>query len=220
MKLLLAEDERPLSEAVTTLLVHSGYAVDDALDGEEALRLAEENRYDGILLDIMMPKADGLTVLRTLRARGDCTPVLMLTAKSEVDDRVAGLDQGANDYLGKPFSIRELLSRIRAMLRTQEERIPREIRLPDARADRAELTLEGPEGSVSLSAREFALLELLAGDGGKPLARAVLLEKLWDGEADGGAAEVYVSYLRNKLRAVGSASRIAETGDGWCLRTS
>ena len=119
MRLLLAEDERSLSRAIVAILQHSHYSVDAVYDGEEALAYLEAGNYDGLILDLMMPKLDGLTVLRTLRARGSRLPVLILTAKSEISDKVEGLDSGANDYLTKPFSTAELLARIRAMTRSQ-----------------------------------------------------------------------------------------------------
>jgi len=220
-RLLLAEDERQLAEAVAELLRYRGYETDIACDGEEALRMAEETRYDGILLDIMMPKKDGLAVLRALRAQGDVTPVLMLTAKAEVEDRVAGLEQGANDYLTKPFSGKELAARIHAMLRTREELAPQKIYLSNVCANREELALEGPGGSVRLSVREFLLLELLTRSPGKPLTRAEAVEKLWSGEGDEAAAEINADYLRHKLRAVGAGVRLTETEDGvWRLESA
>jgi DNA-binding response OmpR family regulator len=220
-RLLLAEDEAQLADAVATLLRYGGYEVDVARDGAEALERAAQARYDGMILDIMMPRLDGLSALRQLRARGDATPVLLLTAKNEVDDRVAGLDSGANDYLGKPFAIRELLARIRSMTRSQEERTPREVRFAACRANREELTLEGPGGCVSLSNREFALLELLVQAPDKPLTRAFALEKLWPGEADGGAVELHMAFLRSKLGAVRSGAVLAQTAPGeWRLETA
>ena len=122
MRLLLAEDERSLSRAIVAILQHSHYSVDAVYDGEEALAYLEAGNYDGLILDLMMPKLDGLTVLRTLRAKGSRLPVLILTAKSEISDKVEGLDSGANDYLTKPFSTAELLARIRAMTRSQTDR--------------------------------------------------------------------------------------------------
>ena len=170
---------------------------------------------------IMMPKKDGLAVLRALRAQGDVTPVLMLTAKAEVEDRVAGLEQGANDYLTKPFSGKELAARIHAMLRTREELAPQKIYLSNVCANREELALEGPGGSVRLSVREFLLLELLTRSPGKPLTRAEAVEKLWSGEGDEAAAEINADYLRHKLRAVGAGVRLTETEDGvWRLESA
>jgi DNA-binding response OmpR family regulator len=219
MKLLYAEDEIQLSDAVATMLRGYGYEVDAVFDGAEALRMAGENRYDGVILDIMMPKMDGISVLRALRSGGDTTPVLMLTAKSEVADMVEGLDLGANDYLAKPFSIKELTARLRAMLRSYGALAPQEISYADIRADRAEMTLSGGGGTVGLSPREFSMLELLINSRDRGVTRSVFLEKLWGGSGDGGAVDINIAYLRNKLRSVRSLAYIDGGGGEWRIRT-
>ena len=147
MRLLLAEDEKALSKALTAILERNNYSVDAVYDGEEALAYLDADNYDGVILDIMMPKVDGITVLKELRSRGNLLPVLLLTAKSEVDDKVAGLDAGANDYLAKPFHSKELLARIRAMTRTQTAQANSKLQIGNVTLDRATFELTTPTGS-------------------------------------------------------------------------
>ena len=147
MRILLAEDERSLSRAVVALLERNNYAVDAVFDGVEALEYLAAGNYDALILDIMMPRLDGLSVLRRIRAGGNPIPVLMLTAKSEIDDKVAGLDAGANDYLTKPFSTRELLARLRAITRSQMNQVSSKLRFGNVTLDQASFELSGPEGS-------------------------------------------------------------------------
>lgn len=151
MRLLLAEDEKSLSRALVTILGKSHYTVDAVYDGEEALEYLETGNYDGAILDIMMPKMDGLTVLKHLRQRGNLMPVLLLTAKSEIDDKVEGLDLGANDYLTKPFATKELLARIRAMMRTQTSQSDSVLRAGDLSLNRATFELSSGSGSFRLA---------------------------------------------------------------------
>lgn len=147
MRLLLAEDEKALSKALATILERNKYSVDTAYDGQEALEYLDAGNYDGVILDIMMPKVDGITVLREIRKKGNLIPVLLLTAKSEVDDKVLGLDAGANDYLTKPFNARELLARIRAMTRTQTAQADSRLKIGNVTLDRATYELSTPSGS-------------------------------------------------------------------------
>ena len=161
MRLLLAEDEAALSKALTAILERNNYSVDSVCDGQAALEYLESDNYDGVILDIMMPKLDGITVLRKLRQKGSLVPVLLLTAKSEVDDKVLGLDAGANDYLTKPFHSRELLARIRAMTRTQTAHPDSQLQMGNVVLNRASFELSTPSGSYRLANKEFQMMEML-----------------------------------------------------------
>ena len=221
MKLLFAEDTRDLNRAVTVLLTREGYDVDSAADGEEALNYIKTESYDGIILDIMMPKVDGLTVLSELRARHILTPVLLLTAKAEVDDRVAGLDAGADDYLPKPFAMKELLARVRAMTRRSRTYGDEPLRRGDLALDPATFALCA-KNTVRLSVKEFELLHALLSNPDAALSTETLLERVWreEPEAQTDTVWLYVSYLRGKLRAVGSAAGIdGERGGSFRLKT-
>ena len=204
MRLLLAEDEKSLSRALVKILEHGNYSVDAVYDGEEALDYLESGNYDGVILDIMMPKVDGLTVLRTLRQKGSRIPVLMLTAKAEVDDRVAGLDLGANDYLTKPFAPPELLARIRAMTRTQIDQADSVLRLGNIQLDTSSYELSSPSGSFRLANKEFQMMELLLRNPRQLIPTERFLEKIWgyDSDAEINVVWVYISYLRKKLSAL------------------
>ena len=209
MKLLLAEDTRDLNRAVTAILKHEGFEVDSAYDGEEALSFLTAGSYDGIILDIMMPKVSGIEVLTSLRKMNDSTPVLLLTAKAEVDDRVSGLDAGADDYLTKPFAMKELLARIRSMLRRRTRYSAEELHF-EGLSLRSESLELAAENSVRLSMKEFELMRLLISNPDKELSTEFILSRLWAGEPDAGADTVYlyISYLRGKLKAVDANVRI------------
>lgn len=220
MRLLLAEDERMLSEALVSILTHNNYSVDAVYDGQEALDYLENGEYDGAILDIMMPKLDGLTVLRHIRKAGMTLPVLMLTAKSEIDDRVEGLDSGADDYLTKPFAAKELLARIRAMMRRQPALRENILQFGGLFLDRAESVLRGPSGMVHLGNKEFQILEMLMQNPGWAVPSERFLEKIWGYETDSGlnTVWVYISGLRKKLTDVGAAVQIrASRGVGYSL---
>lgn len=206
MKLLYAEDEPTMAEAVVDILTYHNYLVDAVADGEEALAYAQTGDYDGIILDIMMPKLDGLEVLSRLRQGGCRTPVLLLTAKGEVEDRIAGLDLGADDYLPKPFAMGELLARIRAMLRRREEFTPEILRCGDVALNLASFQLSRGEETVTLPKLEYRLMEILMRNQGISLSSEDLLVKVWgyDTEAEVGAVWVYLSYLRKRLAKLGS----------------
>ena len=206
MKLLYAEDERSLSEAVVDVLEYHKYRVDPVYDGQEALDYAENDRYDGIILDVMMPRKSGLEVLKALRAKGDKTPILLLTAKAEVEDRIQGLDLGADDYLPKPFAMGELLARIRAMLRRREDFTPDLLRMGNLSLDRQSYTLRVEENSLLLPKLEFQLMELFLLNRGIYLSTEDILVKVWgyDTEAEIGVVWVYISYLRKKLAGLGA----------------
>ncbi len=206
MKLLYAEDERGLSEAVVDVLLYHKYRVDAVYDGQEALDYAENDRYDGIILDVMMPQKSGLEVLKALRARGDKTPILLLTAKAEVEDRIQGLDLGADDYLPKPFAMGELLARIRAMLRRREEFTPDLLQLGNLSLDRRSYTLSVGEKHLLLPKLEYQIMELFLLNRGVYLSTEDILVKVWgyDTEAELGIVWVYISYLRKKLAGLGA----------------
>lgn len=220
MRLLLAEDENPLSRAVTAILQRSHYTVDAVYDGEEAMEYLESDIYDAIILDIMMPKKNGLEVLKYLRQKGDLTPVLMLTAKGEVEDKVTGLDLGANDYLTKPFDARELLARLRAITRAQTEHGSSQLSVGNITLDRATFELSSPTGSICLANKEFQMLELMMSNPRQLISSERFLERLWgyDSEADVSVVWVYISYLRKKLAMLQANVQIKATRNaGYCL---
>lgn len=220
MRLLLAEDERALSKALATILERSNYSVDTVYDGEAALEYLAADNYDGVILDIMMPKKDGITVLKELRSRGSKIPVLILTAKSEVDDKVLGLDSGANDYLTKPFHSRELLARIRTMTRAQSSQTSSVLQMGNITMDQRTYELSSPTGSFRLANREFQILELLMQNPGNLISAERLMEKIWgyDSETEISVVWVYISYLRKKLSALGANIQIRATRNvGYCL---
>lgn len=220
MRLLLAEDEKILSDALVTILTHSNYSVDAVYDGQEALDYLENGAYDGAVLDIMMPKLDGLSVLKKIRSEGNTIPVLLLTAKSEIDDRVEGLDCGADDYLTKPFASKELLARIRAMTRRQPELQDTVLRLGNLSLNRADFTLSGPDGSVRLANKEFQMMEMLLGNPGQVIPTERFMEKVWgyDSESEINVVWVYISGLRKKMTTLGTSIQIkAARGVGYSL---
>lgn len=206
MKLLYAEDEKSLSEAVVDVLEYNKFSVDAVYDGMDALDYAQSGHYDGIILDVMMPKLSGLEVLERLRAAGSKTPILLLTAKSEIEDRIAGLDLGADDYLPKPFAMGELLARIRAMLRRRAEFTPDVLTLGNLSLDRQSYTLSVGENRMILPKLEFQLMELFLLNRGIYLSTEDLLVKVWgyDTDTEIGVVWVYISYLRKKLTALGA----------------
>lgn len=220
MRLLLAEDEKSLSRALTRILESSHYSVDAVYNGEEALDFLDVSSYDAVILDLMMPKVDGLTVLRTLRERNDLTPVLILTARSEVDDKVLGLDSGANDYLTKPFASQELLARIRAMTREQTVQATSRLQVGNITLDRATFELSSPTGRLRLANKEFQMLELLMCNPRNLISTERFLEKIWgyDNEAEINVVWVYISYLRKKLAALhGNIQIKAQRNAGYYL---
>lgn len=210
MKLLYAEDERELSEAVTDILTYHNYIVDAVYDGESALAYAEVESYDGIILDIMMPKMDGLEVLKKLRQNGCTTPVLLLTAKSQIEDKIEGLDMGADDYLAKPFVMGELLARIRAMLRRRENFVPDILKCGNVSLNLSNYNLSSDSGAVTLTKLEFQIMELLMQNRGVYYSTESIFEKVWgyDSDADIGVVWVYISYLRKHLEALNANAQI------------
>jgi two-component system OmpR family response regulator len=201
MRILLVEDEIKMARAIRRGLEQEGYAVDAVGDGEEALFRATESDYDGIVLDLMLPGMDGFSVCRTLRSRDRWAPVLVLTARDAVEDRIQGLDAGADDYLVKPFAFGELLARLRALVRRGPGVRPAVLEVGDVSLDPAAHRVLRAGQAVELSAREFALLEYLMRNAGEVVSRTRILDHVWDYNYDGlsNVVDVYVGYLRRKL---------------------
>ena len=201
MRILIAEDQKDLNRIITKRLSAEGYYVDSCFDGEEALSYIEMAEYDGIILDIMMPKRDGLSVLHSLRKKGIGTPVLFLTARDAVEDRVLGLDSGADDYLVKPFAFDELIARIRAMTRKSAGNSSNIFSVADLVMDTASHTVTRGGKEIALSAKEFSLLEYLLRNKGHVLSRTMIENNLWNFDYSGGtnAVDVYIRYLRKKV---------------------
>lgn len=213
MKILLAEDTKDLNHAVTVLLQHEGFDVDTAFDGQQALDLIAEGGYDAVILDIMMPKVDGITVLTNMRQKHNMTPVMLLTAKTDIDDRVAGLDAGADDYLPKPFAMKEFLARVRALVRRGGSDDSRDkIMYAGLVLNGEDLSLSS-ENTVRLSLKEYELMREFMKNPGRELATDYLLWKIWNNEkeADEDTVWLYVSYLKNKLRSI--VTDVTITGD-------
>lgn len=221
MRLLLAEDERDLNRLITKKLTSAGYSVDSFFDGEEAIHVLSYTDYDGVILDIMMPKADGFAVLRALRERGKTTPVLFLTARDAIADRVRGLDSGANDYLVKPFAFEELLARIRAMTRLSFGASESVLTVGDLTLNLATQEVRRGGQPITLSAKEYALLEYLMHNQGIVLSREKIENHIWNLDYEGGTnvVDVYISYLRKKIDE-GHKEKLIHTvrGRGYVLR--
>ena len=220
MRLLLAEDEKDLSRALTAVLIHSGYEVDAAYNGAEALEYAEKNTYDAMIFDIMMPVMNGTEALERIRQRGDVTPVLLLTAKAEVNDRIAGLDSGADDYLTKPFAMGELLARIRSLTRRAEGYTPHILEFGQVKLNMDELELSA-QNSLRLSGREAKLMSYLIMNRSKELATADIFSHVWKDEPELGEAVVwiYINYLRRKLISINAGISITgENGGSYMLK--
>ncbi|MBQ8171430.1 MAG: response regulator transcription factor [Oscillospiraceae bacterium] len=203
MRILLAEDERSLAKALVKILEKNNYSADAVYNGEDALKYLELGNYDAAILDVMMPGFDGITVLKKLRANGSRIPVIMLTAKSEIEDKILGLDSGANDYLTKPFDTRELLARIRAITRSTAS-TDSKLTMGNITLDRASFELSSPSGSFRLANKEFQLFEMLISNPNRLIATERIMEKIWgyDSEAEINVVWVYISYLRKKLIAL------------------
>ncbi len=220
MRILLAEDEQELSRALTVILEHAHYAVDAVYDGDEALAYGLAENYDGLILDIMMPKRDGLAVLKALRAQGVTTPALFLTAKGEVSERIEGLDIGADDYLTKPFAMGELLARLRAMTRRRDVYQPTVLRLGNIALDRSTFELSSPSAAIRLGSKEFQMLEMLLAGSGRVVSAEQFIERIWgyDAETEANVVWVYISYLRKKLQALSADVEIKVVrGVGYAL---
>ncbi|WP_455505108.1 response regulator transcription factor, partial [Clostridium sp.] len=201
MRLLIAEDDRDISKALVMILEKNNYSVDSVFNGKEAYEYAVSDNYDGIILDIMMPELDGIEVLTKLRSERISTPILLLTAKAEVDDRVAGLDAGADDYLAKPFAISELLARLRAMLRRKGEFQPDILEFKSVTLNKATYELGYNDKYVRLASREFQMLEMLMKMPGQVIPTDQFMDKIWgwDSEVEVSIVWVYISNLRKKF---------------------
>ncbi|WP_333617638.1 response regulator transcription factor [Dietzia sp.] len=224
MKILVVDDDQAVRESLRRSLSFNGYEVELAGDGVEAIDHVDSNRPDALILDVMMPRRDGLEVCRILRSRGDDIPVLMLTARDAVSERVAGLDAGADDYLQKPFALEELLARLRALLRrtgTGAEDENETLQFEDLSMDLGTREVRRGERSIQLTRTEFSLLELLMHNPRRVLTRSLILEEVWgyDFPTSGNALEVYIGYLRRKTEGEGD-SRLIHTvrGVGYVLR--
>lgn len=220
MKLLLAEDELAMSEAVVDILSYHKYTVDAVYNGEDALKAALTGNYDAVILDIMMPKMDGVRVLTRMRQAGITTPVLLLTARAEAEDRIRGLDAGADDYLPKPFVMGELLARVRAMLRRRGNWTVDELRVGNLELNQSRFELVSPVASCALSRLEYQMMELLMRNPGITFSADALLERIWgyDTEAEVGSVWVYISYLRKKLSTLEADVEIrSKRGLGYSL---
>lgn len=209
MKILLAEDERSLARALVKILEKNNYTAKAVYNGEDAISYLETGDYDAAILDIMMPKMDGISVLKKVREKGISIPILMLTAKSEVDDKVLGLDSGANDYLTKPFDTKELLARIRAMTRGYHI-TDNKLSFGNIKLDRATFELSSPTGSFRLANKEFQMMEMLMQNPQNLISTERFMDKIWgfDSDAEINVVWVYISYLRKKLSALNANVQI------------
>ena len=223
MKILGVDDEARMRKLVSDFLTKSGYTVLEAGDGSEALDIFFEQKDIAlVILDVMMPKMDGITVLKTIRRHGNSVPVLLLTARAEIDDRVEGLDSGADDYLPKPFSMKELLARIRAMTRRQTDTTDNVLTFGDIALNRSTYQLTGPENpeGIRLAGKESQMLEMLMSNPGQVISPDLFMDKIWgyDSEAEQNVVWVYISYLRKKITSIGSQVKIkAARGLGYSL---
>lgn len=204
MKLLLAEDEKELSKALKAILESNRYSVDSVYDGEDAIYYMENSEYDAVILDIMMPKVDGITALKTVREKGIDVPIIMLTAKSEVDDKVLGLDSGANDYLTKPFSAKELLARLRVLTREKSVSNTSIITVGNVSLDTTTFEMYSSSGKFRLTNKEYQMMELFMRNPKQIVSTDQFIEKIWgyDSDMENSVVWVYISYLRKKLTSL------------------
>jgi DNA-binding response OmpR family regulator len=220
MRILLAEDEKELSNALVTIFKHNNYSIDPVYNGADALDYGLTDNYDVIILDIMMPKMNGLEVLKKLRQKGIHTPILMLTAKSEIEDRIQGLDMGADDYFSKPFAMGELLARVRAMGRRKAEFTPNVIRAGNISLNKETYELSNGQDSIRLGNKEYQMLEMLMQNKKRLISTEQFMERIWgyDSEAEINVVWVYISYLRKKLSSLEATVKIkAVRGTGYTL---
>ena len=210
MRILLAEDDKSLSHAIETILKKNNYAVDIVFNGRDALAYLESDLYDAVILDIMMPYIDGITVLKTVRKHNNHVPILLLTAKHQIEDKVEGLDAGANDYLTKPFDFRELLARLRCIMRVPEVQNSNTLRIGNVTLDDVTCVLSTPLGSYQLANKEFQMMKLFMSSPGQIISADRFLEKIWDmdSSAEMNTVWTYVSYLRRKLEAISANVQI------------
>lgn len=206
MRLLLAEDEKALSSALQVILKHNNYSVDAVYNGQDAYDYIVTGVYDGVILDVMMPKMDGFAVLSKVRNEGCDVPIIMLTAKSETDDKINGLDLGADDYLAKPFEMKELLARIRSITRRKSDAVSAELKVGDCTLNCLNYELTGPGGSVKLQNKEYQIMEILMANQNSVISADLMMEKVWgyDSDAEINVVWVNISYLRKKLGQIKS----------------
>ena len=222
MRILVAEDERDMNRLISRALEKEGYGVDSCYDGDEAMEYLQSADYDGAVLDVMMPGRDGFKIVRELRAGGSQLPVLFLTARDSVADRVKGLDLGADDYLIKPFDLEELMARVRVMTRRRTGQQTSVIEIGDLRIDTASQEVRRGDRSIELSSREYAILKYLAANQGRVLSREQIEDHVWNFDYEGGTnvVDVYISYLRKKIDLKGEEKLIQTVwGRGWMLRS-
>ncbi len=222
MRILLAEDERSLARALLKIFEKNHFSADAVYDGEEALDYLENGNFDVAILDVMMPKMDGITVLKTIRSNGNKIPVMILTAKAEIDDKVLGLDSGANYYLTKPFATKELLAGIRAITRSVAE-LDSKLMLGNITLDRKTFTLSSESGSFRLANKEFQMMEMLITNPRRLISTELFMEKIWgyDSDSEINVVWVYISYLRKKLAALNANIEIKATRNaGYSLESS
>lgn len=221
MRILVIEDEAKIAQFIKRGLKEEGYAVDVANDGQEGHFLLSSNDYDAIILDLMLPKIDGLTLCRTLRKEGNQTPIIMLTAKDTVKDKVKGLDSGADDYLPKPFAFEELLARLRVLLRKRDSRVQTQLKVGNLSLDLLTHKVTRDEREIDLTVKEYALLEYLMRNAGNIVTRTMISEHVWDINFDTftNVIDVYINYLRNKIDS-GFADKMIHTvrGKGYLLK--
>ena len=221
MRILVVEDEVKIAQFVKRGLKEEGYAVDVAIDGEEGHFMLSSNEYDAIILDLMLPKIDGLTLCRTLRKEGNQTPIIMLTAKDTVKDKVKGLDSGADDYLPKPFAFEELLARVRVLLRKKDGRVQTQLKVDDLVMDILTHKVTRADKEIDLTVKEYALLEYLMRNAGNIVTRTMISEHVWDINFDTftNVIDVYINYLRNKIDS-GFENKMIHTvrGKGYLLK--
>lgn len=210
MRILLVEDERELSNALVAILTRSNYSVDPVYDGEDALYYLETENYDAVILDIMIPKIDGIEVLKTIRKEGNKIPIIMLTAKSEIDDRVVGLDSGADDYLTKPFASKELLARLRALTRRGEQLTENIVKVGNISLNRSSFELFSDSGSFRLANKEYQMIEMLMVNQNQLIPTEKFMERIWgyDSEAEINVVWVHISFLRKKLQQLNANIQI------------
>jgi two-component system response regulator MprA len=221
VRILVVDDERAVREAIERALGYEGYRVEQAADGAEALDLLARQPVDAVVLDVLMPRMDGIELCQRIRSSGDATPILMLTARESISDRVAGLDAGADDYLTKPFALRELLARLRALLRRTAEHNDRILSHADLRLDPETREVFRGERPIDLTRTEFLLLELLLRNARRVLTRELIFEEVWGYDMDwnSNSLEVYIGYLRRKTEAAGEPRLIRTVrGVGYVLR--
>lgn len=219
MKILIADDERDIADAIGVILKFNKFDSDVVYNGTDAYNMASQNLYDGIILDIMMPGMDGITVLTKLREDGDTTPILMLTAKAQVEDRIGGLDKGADDYLAKPFDKNELIARINVMFRRLNTYNSPCSKFGNIKLDTESLEISNGNSSLRLAGKEMEIMNFLMHHRNKTIPETMLIEKFWDTEEyEDKAITLYINYLKNKLNSIKASIEIVSTENGIILQ--